>query len=72
MVKRTITALILLAFGMPALLFGGVLFFIFLGFFILMAAYEYTRLFHAMKIEPSTWITVGGVFFNPGDARFLS
>jgi phosphatidate cytidylyltransferase len=62
MVKRTITALILLAFGMPALLFGGIPFFIFLGFFILVAAYEYTRLFRAMKIEPSTGITVGGVF----------
>jgi CDP-diglyceride synthetase len=62
MVKRTVTALILLAVGMPALLFGGVPFFIFLGFFIVMAAYEYTQLFRAMQIEPSTWITVGGVF----------
>jgi phosphatidate cytidylyltransferase len=62
MVKRTVTALILLAFAMPALLFGGVLFFIFLGFFILVAAYEYTQLFRAMKLEPSTVITVGGVF----------
>jgi phosphatidate cytidylyltransferase len=62
MVRRTITALILLVVGMPALLFGGVLFFIFLGFFIVMAAYEYTQLFRAMQIQPSTWITVGGVF----------
>jgi phosphatidate cytidylyltransferase len=62
MVKRTITAIILLAVGMPALLFGGVFFFIFLGFFIVMAAYEYTQLFRAMEIMPSTWITVGGVF----------
>jgi len=62
MVKRTVTALILLAFGMPALLFGGVPYFVFLGFFILVATYEYTKLFQAMKIEPSRWITVGGVF----------
>jgi phosphatidate cytidylyltransferase len=62
MVKRTITALILLALGMPALLFGGIPFFIFLGFFILVAAYEYIQMFRAMQIEPSTWITVGGVF----------
>lgn len=62
MVKRTVTALILLAFAMPALLFGGVLFFIFLGFFIVVAAYEYTQLFRAMKLEPSMVITVGGVF----------
>jgi phosphatidate cytidylyltransferase len=62
MVRRLITALVLLAIGMPALLFGGVLFFIFLGFFIVMAAYEYTRLFRGVQIKPSTWITVGGVF----------
>jgi phosphatidate cytidylyltransferase len=62
MVKRVITTLILLAFGMPALLFGGVPYFILLGFFILVAAYEYTQLFRAMNIQPSTWITVGGVF----------
>lgn len=62
MVKRTVTALVLLALGMPALLFGGIPFFIFMGFFIVMAAYEYTHLFRAMQIQPSTWITVGGVF----------
>lgn len=62
MVKRTVTAIILLAFAMPALLFGGVFFFIFLGFFIVVAAYEYTQMFRAMDLQPSTVITVGGVF----------
>jgi len=62
MVKRTTTALLLLAVGMPALLFGGIPFFLLIGFFIVMAAYEYTQLFRAMELEPSTWITVGGVF----------
>src|SRR5574342_36132 len=62
MVKRTITSLILLAFAMPALLFGGVLFFILLGFFILAATYEYIQMFRAMQLEPSMWITLGGVF----------
>ena len=62
MAKRTITALLLLAVGMPALLFGGVPFFILMGFFIVIAAYEYTTLLRAAQIEPSTWITVGGVF----------
>ena len=62
MVKRTITSLILLAVGMPALLFGGIPFFILMGFFIVMAAYEYTVLFRAVGFEPSTVITVGGVF----------
>jgi phosphatidate cytidylyltransferase len=62
MAKRAVTSLILLAVGLPALLFGGVPFFIFLNFFILVAAYEYTQLFRAMEMRPSTWITVGGVF----------
>jgi phosphatidate cytidylyltransferase len=62
MAKRTITALLLLAVGMPALLFGGVPFFILMGFFIVIAAHEYTILFRAAQLEPSTWITVGGVF----------
>jgi phosphatidate cytidylyltransferase len=62
MVKRLVTSLILLALGVPALLFGGIPFFIFLGFFVLAAAIEYTQLFRAMGLEPSTWITVGGVF----------
>ena len=62
MVRRVITSLALLAIGMPALLLGGYPFFIFLGFFIVVAAYEYTRLFRAVEIEPSTWVTVGGVF----------
>jgi CDP-diglyceride synthetase len=59
MVKRTVTALILLAVGMPALLFGGIPYFIFLGFLLLASAYEYTQLFRAMGIEPSVWITLG-------------
>jgi phosphatidate cytidylyltransferase len=62
MVKRTITALVLLALGMPMLLFGGIPFFLLMGFFIVMAAYEYTRLFQAVQIEPSRWVTIGGVF----------
>ncbi|MDK1079976.1 MAG: phosphatidate cytidylyltransferase [Anaerolineae bacterium] len=60
--KRVLTSLLLLAIGLPALLFGGVPFFIFLGFFIVMAAKEYTRMMRALQLEPSTWITVGGVF----------
>jgi len=63
MVKRTVTVVILLAVGLPALLLGGVFFFVFLSFFVVAAAYEYTRLFRGMQIEPSTVITVGGVFF---------
>ncbi len=63
MVKRTVTSLVLLILAMPALMVGGFPFFLLMGFFIVVAAYEYTAMFRAVQIEPSRWLTVGGVFF---------
>ncbi len=60
--KRVITALVLLAIAMPALLFGGVLFFILISFFIVMASWEYVQMFRAVKMEPAALVTVGGTF----------
>ncbi len=60
MVKRTVTALSLLAIAMPAVLFGGIWFLLLIGFFIVAAAWEYVQMFRTVKIEPSMWVTVGG------------
>ncbi len=60
MVKRTVTALILLAIAMPAVLFGGVPFFLLIGFFVVLAAWEYVHLFRAANYQPSMPVTVGG------------
>ncbi len=60
MVKRTVTAFALLALGMPAILLGGIPYLLFIGFFVVMSAYEYTQLFRAIGHQPSIWGTVGG------------
>lgn len=60
--RRTITALVLLAILMPAILFGGVLYFMFISFFVVTASWEYVHMFRAIKFEPSIYLTVGGTF----------
>jgi phosphatidate cytidylyltransferase len=62
MFKRTVTALVLLAIAMPAVLFGGIWFFLLIGFFIVMASWEYVQIFRAIKMEASMLVTVGGTF----------
>ena len=60
MAKRTISALLLLAVIMPAILFGGIAFFLFIAFFVVLSAREYVQMFRAVKMEPSVVVTVGG------------
>ena len=60
--RRTVTALALLAVLMPAIYFGGVLYFLYICFFIVIAAWEYAHMFRAVKFEPSAYITMGGTF----------
>ena len=60
MAKRTITALLLLAIAMPAVLFGGIFFFLLIGFFIVFASWEFVLMFRAVNLQPSTIVTVGG------------
>jgi phosphatidate cytidylyltransferase len=60
MAKRTITALLLLAIAMPAVLFGGICFFLLIGFFIVTASWEYTQMFRAVHMHPSAILIVGG------------
>ncbi len=59
--KRTLSALGLAAIGLPAIIFGGVLYYLLMGTFLIGAAREYALLFRAVKIQPQMQITVGGV-----------
>ncbi|MCZ2128324.1 MAG: phosphatidate cytidylyltransferase [Anaerolineales bacterium] len=59
--KRLITTFILIAVGLPSIILGGVLFYIFIGTFLIGAAWEYVQLFRAAKFEPNLVVTVGGV-----------
>lgn len=61
MLRRTFTALILAAVGLPAIIFGGLFYYILLAIILVGAAWEYVRLFRAVQSEPSAIVTVGGV-----------
>ena len=78
MLRRLFTALLLLALIVPAVLFGGVPYFLLVAFFLVTATWEYVQMFHGAKFQPSTLITVGGVFllvaaraFRPEWTEFL-
>ncbi len=75
MVRRSITAVVLLALILPAIYFGGYLYLFYVGAFIGLAAWEYVRLFRLVKLEPSPVVTVAGTLiivlardFFPADA----
>lgn len=61
MLKRTLTALAMAAVGLPAIIYGGVFYFVLMGAFLVGGAWEYVRLYRAVKHEPNELVTVGGV-----------
>ncbi len=60
--KRLISTVGIVALMLPAILFGGIFYYLVIGVFLIGAAREYVQLFNAMKFEPQMYITVGGVF----------
>ncbi len=60
MAKRTLTALALIVIVVPAILFGGILFFVLIGFFVVMASWEFVQMFREAEYEPSVYLSVGG------------
>lgn len=61
MLKRTLTALGLAVIGLPAIIYGGVFFFLLMGIVLAGSAWEYVRLFRAVRSEPNEIVTIGGV-----------
>jgi phosphatidate cytidylyltransferase len=61
MLKRTLTALAMAAVGLPAVIYGGAFYFLLMGTFLVGGAWEYVRLYRAVKHEPDEFVTVGGV-----------
>ena len=61
MPKRTLTALAMAAVGLPAIIYGGWFYFLLMGGFLVVGAWEYVRLYRAVKYEPNELVTVGGV-----------
>jgi phosphatidate cytidylyltransferase len=75
LLKRAIASLIMAAIGIPAIIYGGIFYFLLISFFLVLAAWEYVRIFQGAKNAPSMVITVGGVllvlifrFFLPNHA----
>lgn len=71
MLRRLITALLLLALIVPAVLFGGVIYFLLVGFFTVTATWEYVQMFKAARFLPSAWIAIGGSFLLLAVRAFL-
>ena len=50
------------AIGIPAIVLGGIYYFLVIGFFLVMASWEYVKIFQVAKFAPSMTVTVSGVF----------
>ena len=61
MFRRTLTALGLAAVGLPAIIFGGVFYFLVIVIILAGSAWEYVRMFRAVHYQPDQIITIGGV-----------
>jgi len=47
--------------GLPAIIYGGVFFYLVMGIFLVGGAWEYVQMYRAVKHEPNEMVTVGGV-----------
>ena len=75
MLKRTLTSLGFAVVGLPAIIFGGVFYYLLIGVILAGSAWEYVRLYRAVRYEPNEIVTIGSVlciatarFFFPGAA----
>jgi len=70
MLRRTLTALGLAVVGLPAIIYGGVFYFLLIGIVLAGSAWEYNRMFRAIRYEPNEIVTIGGVL-GIATARFF-
>ena len=70
MPRRVLTALAMAAVGLPAIIFGGVFYFLLLTIFLVGSAWEFVRLYRAVQYEPHEIVTIGGVLVI-ATARFF-
>jgi phosphatidate cytidylyltransferase len=60
--ERAISALVIFAIGLPALIIGGVFYFLVISFLLVAASWEYTAMFGPMQQRSSRLVLVGGTF----------
>jgi phosphatidate cytidylyltransferase len=70
MLRRTLTALGLAVIGLPAIIYGGVFYYLVMGIVLAGSAWEYVRLYRAVQYEPNEIVTIGGVL-GIATARFF-
>ncbi len=70
--KRTISALVLLFIGFPALYFGGIPYFLLIGTFLVVSGWEYVNMYLAVGAKSSRWLVVGGVFLLAASRAFFA
>jgi phosphatidate cytidylyltransferase len=70
MPRRVLTALAIAAVGLPAVIYGGVFYFLIMSIFLGGSAWEFVRLYRAVQYEPNEIITIGGVLVI-ATARFF-
>lgn len=61
MLRRTLTSLGMAAIGLPAIIYGGVFYYLLMAVILGGSAWEYVRLYRAVRYEPHEIVTVGGV-----------
>lgn len=61
MLKRLLTTLGILTIGLPALMFGGVPYFLVIVFFVVTAAHEFNQMLAAVAAQPARWLLIGGI-----------
>jgi phosphatidate cytidylyltransferase len=61
LIKRTLAALALAAIGIPAMILGGLFYFVLITLLLGIATWEYGQIFHTAGYNASTPLLVGGV-----------
>ena len=61
MSRRILTALGLAVIGLPAILYGGVFYYLLITIVLAGSAWEYIRMYRAVRYEPDPIATIGGV-----------
>ena len=70
MPRRVLTALAMAAVGLPAIIYGGVFYFLVMTLILVGSAWEFVRLYRAVQAEPNEIVTIGGVLVI-ATARFF-
>ena len=70
MPRRILTALGLAIIGLPGIIYGGVFYYVLIAILLTGSAWEYVRMYRAVRSEPNQIVTVGSVLVI-ATARFF-